>query len=182
MGQEPDRDAGVIVDEPEFDAQGLWNLGVNYSIADGSCNFEKIDPAFGSVFQTILDLEQFYWYLIFFEIKAVNFASGNTYIEVIIGGNVALTGLKTVGLHKALTQNFVGGFAATWAVFLPTIGDTVEIELFDILPASNYPQDQLGLNIPGDQKTEIQPGTGGDVSQILASRDGKTNVGILYDF
>ena len=60
-------------------------------------------------------------------------------------------------------------------------GDYAILDNFINVSTGSYVGEILGFNIPSPGKSETYPGQQAEYSQILASRNGKTNISILYD-
>ncbi len=181
MGLEPDLDAGTLIRNPEFVDASEWRLGVGWSIAGGKASYVRgVGPA-GNLLQEDVGGVLDYWYNVKFKLSNTNFTEPDGGLQIIFNNALFPTIFRTDGEHQA---TFPGGVIDEQFLLITvneTVGDTADVEFVNLFPMVLYPQNELGFNIPDVQKTEVYTVGPNRISQTLASRNGKTNIGILYD-
>lgn len=182
MGLIPNLDDFAEIRNGNFDDASEWVLqNANWTISGGLLKMNLFTGAGAFVWQ--FDIPTTIGYLYRFKITASNTFFGNPAdsVAIRIGG---------VGIDQAIQADgvFTMDYQATEGpTFLQMnarpfrLGNTADFDMAILTPMTTYPAKVLGIKIPGDEKTEVTVSPSGRVSQIMASRDGKTNVGILYD-
>ena len=181
MGLDPEIDEGLEIQNGGFDDAAHWIVGSDWVIAGGKASFIFTPPAHGVLQQINIPTVVGYPFLLEVTVSNYSFDNPGGEIGVLLGGVNLTPTIQGNGIYQAAA---VAVTANSTLVFAPvTLGDPATFDIDNVVgyPLTGYVDTVLGISYPGPQKTEIYPASGADFSQILASRNGKTNVGILYN-
>lgn len=183
MGMIPNLDDDAEIRNGNFDDGSEWILqNPNWTISGGLLRMDLFWGASAFVWQQNIPTTIGYIYRFQITASSLVFGDPADAVAVRIGGISDIAAIRANGIYT-LDYKAVEGPTFLQMNAQPfRIGNKVNLDLAVLTPLTTYPAKVLGIKIPGDQKTEVTVSPSGRVSQIMASRDGKTNVGILYDF
>ena len=181
MGDPIDNPTGLL--NPKFIGSTHWTWGNGWSYSPEHAIFQyHVAP--GTLSQGNLKVYAGNEYRLGFMITEWPDPPGSAIVSVSLSGCPTEPEFFGVGDYKFdlfATETFDGTAVYTVSAFFFTPGQQAKIDFMLGDNLSPYLANTLGFAIPSPGRSELYPGTGAEYSQILASRNGKTNISILYD-
>lgn len=181
MGDEPIKDADTIIRNPDFVDASEWLPVGSWTIGGLKASYTCLAVPAGSLTQLKVGGVNNYWYKVNFTLENASFNKPAGGLKILFNNTVYPTLYRTNGDFEAIFQGGVANEIFQLLTLNETVGDTVDVISCNIFPMVTYPQNVLGIDYPGPQRTEFAAAVGAEYQQILASRNGKTNLGILYN-
>jgi hypothetical protein len=181
MGLDPNADADIAFENGDFNAPAGWDIRTWWSIAGGKAILNRLTAVENSLRQYNMDIQQGNVYTIEFEILVANFIDEPAKGITLFLGGVTSGVYNTVGVHTWEVLVDSNNTTFTFSSNSIDIGDYAEIAYVGVQPEGDFLMDVLEIGIPYRPRKEVWNMGGGRMNQILASRNGNTNVLIAYD-
>lgn len=160
-----------------------WTFPVGWSYVSGAARWDH-QAQLRSLFQESVTVHNLCRYRIGLTVLEWSTSNPNAKLNLLVQGLTGLMSVYGVGTFTKVLTSYEdvesGGIIAAFP-FDFDIGGYCIIDNFVGYSLGAYAEDVLGFIIPGTKRSELYPGQQAEYSQILASRDGKTNISILFN-
>lgn len=181
MGETPAETDDAVILNGTFDNADHWNWIVSWGVAGGKAVYLAADLFARPIFQINVNYNPDRDYTVTFTMSDVNFDDPADGLRVLLGGNTDGVIYKAGGTHQAVIASPGSGANFAFVASAGAIGDTCKVDNVSITPVGSYILSTLQINWPKPRRYEGATAVGAEFQAILASRNGKTNCGILYN-